>query len=128
MGRDKKDDSDVKPTHFDISVFLKSFKRFVLCDGEQRSNARKLLLRDLNKSAKVFVDEHNELSYKKVIDVYELSHLLQKKGEYVETVLLDNLGSILMCFGQIEYEMQYGKRIPPETEDEKKARVIAEIK
>lgn len=33
-GKDKKDDSDVKPTHFDIAVFLKSFKRFVVCDGE----------------------------------------------------------------------------------------------
>ena len=38
------------------------------------------------------------------------------------------MGSILMCFGQIEYELQYGERIPPETEEEKKARVIAEIK
>lgn len=108
LGRDKKDDSDVKPTHFDIKVFMKCFKRFVVCDGEQRSNARQLLLRDLNKSAKVFVDEHKELSYKKVIDVYELSHLLQKKGEYIDSTLLENLGSILMCFGQIEYELQYG--------------------
>lgn len=76
LGREKKEDSDVKPTYFDITVFLKSFKRFVVCDGEQRSNARKLLLRDLNKSSQVFVDEHKDLSYKKVIDVYELSHLL----------------------------------------------------
>ena len=51
LGRDKKDDSDVKPTYFDITVFQKCFKRFSLCDGEQRSAARKLLLRDLNKSA-----------------------------------------------------------------------------
>ena len=89
----------MKPTHFDISIFKNSFKRFVACDGEQRSNARQLLLKDLNKSAKVFVDEHKELSYKKVIDVYELSHLLQKKGEYIESTLLENMGSILMCFG-----------------------------
>lgn len=128
MGKDKKDDSDVKPTHFDIAVFLKSFKRFVVCDGEQRSNARKLLLKDLNKSAKVFIDEHKELSFKKVVDVYELSHFLQKQGQNVDPTLLENLGSILMCFGEIEHELQYGERIPPETEDEKKARVIAEIK
>jgi hypothetical protein len=99
MGREKKDDSDVKPTHFDILVFLKSFKRFVVCDGELRSNARQLLLRDLNKSAKVFVDENKELTFKKKIDVYELSHLLQKNGEYVDATLLENMGSILMCFG-----------------------------
>lgn len=53
----------------------------------------------------MFIDEHKELSFKKVIDVYELSHLLQKKGEHVDPVLLENLGSMLMCFGQIEHEL-----------------------
>jgi len=40
----KEDDSDVKPTYFDISVFNKCFNKFVLCDGELRSKARKILL------------------------------------------------------------------------------------
>lgn len=47
-GLDKKNEEDVKPTHFDISVFLRSFKRFVACGGELRSRARKLLLKDIN--------------------------------------------------------------------------------
>jgi hypothetical protein len=128
LGRAEKDDSDIKPTHFDITVFLKCFKKFVACDGEQRSNARKLLLSDLNKSAQVFIDEHQDLSYKKVIDVYELPHLLQKKGEHMDQTLLENLGAILLCFGEIEHELQYGERIPPETEEERRARIIAEMK
>lgn len=128
MGRDKKDDSDIKPTHFDITVFHKCFKKFVACDGEQRSTARKLLLEDLNRSAAVFTDEHDDPSYKKVIDVDELPHLLQKKGAPVEPILLENLGAILMCFGEIEHELAYGKRVPPETEDERRARVIAAMK
>ena len=55
-GLDKKSEEDVKPTHFDITVFLKSFKRFAVCNGELRSNARKLLLKDINRTMKVFLD------------------------------------------------------------------------
>lgn len=128
IGKDKKDDADVKPTHFDIAVFLQSFKRFVACDGAQRSNARRLLLTDLSKSAQVFVDQHNDLSYKKVIDVHELPQLLHGQGEPVEPTLLENLGAILLCFGEIEHELQYGKRTPPETEEERRARRVAELK
>jgi hypothetical protein len=34
-----KNEEDVKPTHFDITVFLKCFKRFIACNGELRSQA-----------------------------------------------------------------------------------------
>ena len=37
------------------------------------------------------------------------------------------MGSILLCFGEIEHELKYGERIPDETEDEKKQRVIDEL-
>jgi len=36
-GLGKKNEDDVKPTHFDITVFNKSFKRYVACHGELRS-------------------------------------------------------------------------------------------
>jgi len=55
-GISTKKDEDVKPTHFDISVFLKAFKRFIACNGELRSQARKLLLKDINRTMKVFLD------------------------------------------------------------------------
>jgi len=38
------------------------------------------------------------------------------------------MASILLCFGEIEHDIQYGERIPPETEDERKQRFIAEVK
>ena len=36
-GLNKKNEDDIKPTHFDISVFLKSFKKFIVCGGQLRS-------------------------------------------------------------------------------------------
>ena len=75
-GLDKKSEEDVKPTHFDITVFQKSFKRFVACSGELRSSARKLLLKDINRTMKVFLDPFKEQSFKKCVDVFELAGLL----------------------------------------------------
>lgn len=46
-GLDKTNEEDIKPTHFDISVFTKCYKRFIACTGEVRSNTRKHLLKDM---------------------------------------------------------------------------------
>jgi len=126
---EKKDDSDVKPTHFDVTVFLRCYQRFIMCDGEVRSAARKLLLRDLNQTAKVFVDEHHDQSYKKCVDVHELALLLNKAGfDNLDNTMVENLGSILMCFGEVEYDMCYGERIPPDTDDDKREKKKLEKK
>lgn len=127
-GIGEKADEDVKPTHFDISVFLQSLKRFLACHGELRSHARKLLLRDMNRTMKVFLDDCGEQSFKKCVDVYELARRLADDGHEVETVLLENLGAILLCFGEIEHDLVYGERVPPETEEERRARANAERK
>ena len=119
---------EVKPTYFDIAVFQQCFKRFVACDGRVRSVARQMLLRDLNRTMKVFLDEHKEMSYKKCVDVFELARLLATEGFDQDPVLNENMASILLCFGEIEHDIQYGERIPPETEDERKLRFIAEVK
>lgn len=131
-GLGKEKEVAVKPTHFDITVFQKCLKRLVACNGEVRSNLRKLLLKDINKTMKVFLDEHGEQSFKKCVDVYELGSRLRDKehglGVEMEPVLQENLGAILLCFGEIEHEPRYGERIPEETEDEKRARLVAEMK
>lgn len=77
---------------------------------------------------KVFLDEHKEMSYKKCVDVFELARLLATEGFDQDPVLNENMASILLCFGEIEHDIQYGERIPPETEDERKLRFIAEVK
>ena len=45
----------------------------------------------------------------------------------LDQVITENLGSILLCFGDIEFEPMYGERIPPETEEEKRQRMAAEM-
>ena len=35
---------------------------------------------------------------------------------------------MLLCFGEIEHDLQYGDRVPPDTEDEKRARFVAALK
>lgn len=40
----------------------------------------------------------------------------------------ENLGAVLLCFGEIEYIKEYGMRVPPETEQERRDRIIAEVK
>lgn len=76
---------------------------------------------------KVFLDPFKEMSFKKVVDVHEFAGLLVKEGMELDPVIVENLGSILLCFGDIEYEPMYGERIPPETEEEKRQRMAAEM-
>lgn len=127
-GLDKKEEEDVKPTHFDITIFHKSLKRFVACNGELRSQMRKILLKDINRTMKVFLDDFNEQSFKKCVDVYELASRLAKEGYELDVTLVENMGAILLCFGEIEHELHYGERVPEETEDDKRARIVVELK
>lgn len=118
-----------KPEYFDILVFQKAFKKFCLCDGKARSEARSEILKRIDDVQKVFLDDFNEESYKKVVDLYDLSTQLTTKLNFgFDHNLIDNLGSMLMCFGEIEHELCYGERIPPDNDDEKKARIVAELK
>ena len=117
-------EEEVKPTHFDIDVLKKCLKRFCASGGDVRSELRKLLLRDLNRTMKVFLDEHGEQSFKKCVDVFELSARLKDKEKGLDMdldpVIFENLGSILMCFGEIEHEMKYGDRIPDDGDEERR--------
>jgi len=38
------------------------------------------------------------------------------------------MGSLLLCFGDIDHEEGYGERVPPETEEQRKAKMILEMK
>jgi len=39
-GLDKGKDEEVRPTHFDLAPFFTAIKRFLACNGEQRSKLR----------------------------------------------------------------------------------------
>lgn len=75
----------------------------------------------------MFLDPFKEISFKKVVDVHELAALLVKEGMELDPVIVENLGSILLCFGDIEFDPRYDERIPPETEEEKRQRMAAEM-
>lgn len=77
---------------------------------------------------KVFLDDFKEQSFKKCVDVYELAGRLVAEGYEMDTTLVENLGAILLCFGEIEHDLHYGERVPPETDEEKRARMVAELK
>ena len=54
--------------------------------------------------------------------------MLAAEGRDLQPDLSENLGAMLLCFGEIEHDLHYGERIPPETEDEKRSRIVAELK
>ena len=35
---------------------------------------------------------------------------------------------MLTCFGDIDYEVGYGERVPPETDDQRKAKMLLDMK
>ena len=77
---------------------------------------------------KVFLDDQKEQSFKKCVDVHELAQRFSQEGFDVSPILMENLGNIMMCFGEIEHELSYGERIPPESEEERRAKIVYEIK
>jgi hypothetical protein len=77
---------------------------------------------------KVFLDQFKEQSFKKCVDIFELAGLLVAEGHELDSTLVENLGAMLLCFGEIEHDLHYGERIPPETEEEKRARYVAELR
>lgn len=70
---------------------------------------------------RIFVDEHNEPSFKKCVNIQEFGKKLTEKGINLDTRISDNIGPILICFGDIQYELKSQYRLPEETEEEKRA-------
>ena len=68
-GLDTKEETDKKPTHFDLGPFLKAFKRFLACNGETRSKLRIDLRDNLHIIKRIFVDEYLEVSFKKCVNI-----------------------------------------------------------
>lgn len=100
-GLDTKEETDKKPTHFDLGPFLKALKRFLACNGETRSRLRIDLRDNLAIIKKIFMDEYGEPSYKKCVNITEFGKLLSQKGINLEQKIVENIGAIMICFGDI---------------------------
>jgi len=127
-GLDQKEEADKKPTHFDLSPFLKALKRFLACNGETRSRLRMDLREHLNTIKKIFVDEYGEISFKKCVNIQEFGKRLQERGINLEAKIADNIGPIMICFGDIQFDIKATFRLPEETEEEKRAAALKKIK
>lgn len=112
-----KDKEEVKPTHFDLAPIQKTLKKFLDCDAATRSHIRTELNRKQTQVRSVFRDHYDELSFKKCVDVHELAKKLKEIGVELEGHGFESLGSILICFGDIEMEDNWGEREPPETDE-----------
>ena len=127
-GLNKQEETDKKPTHFDLAPFLKALKRFLACNGETRSRLRMDLRDNLATIKRIFVDEYGEQSYKKCVNIQEFGKLLQQKGISLEARIVENIGAILICFGDIQFEVKPTYRMPEETEEEKRAAALKKMK
>jgi len=74
-----------------------------------------------------FKDAHGEMSFKKVMDVHELYSCLQEANVNIDPEIGQSLGSLLLCFGDIEVDKGWGDRLPPDTEEQRKAKVLLKI-
>lgn len=72
---------------------------------------------------KIFVDEFKEPSFKKCVNIKEFGKLMSQKGVNLDTKIVDNIGAMLICFGDIQYDLEQTERMPEETEEERRAAI-----
>lgn len=118
---------DVRPQHFDLKPFNKALKKFLNCTAEERSKLRTLFLEKQTQVRNVFKDSHNEISFKKVMDVGELAQYLVEGGINLDVNIQESLGSLLLCFGDIEVEQGWGDRVPADTEEQRKNKILLQM-
>lgn len=61
----------------------------------------------MNTIKKIFVDEQGEESFKKCVNIQEFGKKLNEKGISLDTKISDNVGPIMICFGDIQFELKY---------------------
>ena len=117
-----------KPTYFDLEPFKKALKSFITINAESRSNLRTQFATHQDILVNCFRDEHDENSFKRCIDIKEIAPRLQQQGLPIDSHMSEYMGSLLLCFGDVDHEEGYGERVPPETEEQRKAKMILEMK
>ena len=127
-GFDKKNEEEQKPTHFDLGPFLKAFKRFLACSGESRSRLRIEMKREKKTVKRLFTDQYGMPSFKKCVNIQEFGKKLAEKGVHLDAKIADNIGPMLICFGDILFNLKQEERMPEETEEEKRNALLKKMK
>jgi len=123
-----KDAQNKKPEHFDLEPFKKAFKSFITISAEFRSQLRTHFAQKQDDLINCFRDEHEENSFKRCIDIREIAPRLKTNGFPIDQQMEENLGALLLCFGDIAFESGYGERVPPETDEQRKAKMLLEMR
>jgi len=111
-----------------LDPFRKALKTFIQCDGSARSEVRAILRGQEELLQNIFIDEHGEQSFKKCVDIMTLGKTLSEKSISLSSLQLDYMGSMLICFGEVQYDIRGVWRLPEETEQEKRDKLIAKLK
>ena len=115
-----------KPTHFDLVPFHTALKKFLSVNSKVRSSIRTAFTTHYQAVKSVFVDDHDEPSFKRCVDIGELAGKLANAQIPIENAHLENIGPALICFGGIQLDEAYGDRVPPETDEQKRAKLKLE--
>lgn len=113
----QRDAQNKPPTYFDLEPFKKALKNFTTISAELRSQLRTNFAQKQEDLINCFKDEQNENSFKRCIDINEIAPRLKQQGFPIDAQMEEHLGSLLICFGEIAYEVGYGERVPKETEE-----------
>ena len=70
---------------------------------------------------------YEENSFKRCVDINEMAGKLIQAGLNLEPHHHDNLGGILLCFGDIDFDRNWGERVPPETDEQRKAKMLLDM-
>ena len=103
-------------------------KSFFSNNCESRSQLRTLFVNNADLVRSVFKDQHGEESFKRCVDINEMAGQLSAAGLNLEPHHTENLGAILLCFGTIDHDRTWGERVPPETDDQRKAKLLLEMR
>jgi hypothetical protein len=116
-----------RPTFFDLRPIKEALRRFLHNNSEERTKMRTLFLEKQQQVRNAFKDVHGEVSFKKVMDVHELPKCLVESGIPLDKDMQETLGSLLICFGDIEVEEGWGDRIPEDTEQIRRDKIILDM-
>lgn len=53
---------------------------------------------------------------------------MTQNGYAMDATTSENLGATLICFGLIELTEAWGERVPPETDEQRKAKMLLELR
>lgn len=118
----KKDEEEKKdelkpPSYFDLAPFQTAFSRFVTATAEQRALFIKEIENNYKKVITLFTFEDGVMNEARCVDLNTMGAKLAQKGVVLPPPMIENISSILECFGDATPEENIIKVIPEPKEE-----------